>query len=262
MRGKRFRAFAVLLVAGILLFTPRSVSATAIAFSEITFSNLEISPAAGAVQLLGPWRVQAFTQAQNSRGELAPVFDPDLDGDGMVNADAMVTFAKGHGEASAPAVPPNLNVTGSANSSVNIPGTTVAQASSVGRATLFNSFTITGGTGDVQGDFSADISGLLNVFTDRFGVKAETETTFTLELDGTPVLFRHDPLSVGPNSSRSLPFSESLFATRTLQFDTPYFLLAEVDSESSATNIPEPGTLVLLLTGAGVLAGYARRRTL
>ncbi len=206
--------------------------------------------------------MDVFAEAQNSLGEY------DADGDfstgGTVGANAAVTWANGNGTASAPAppAPPDLNVTASGASDVDIPGQTVAQASSLGRGALYNTFTITGGIGTVDVDFSVDIAGDLYVFTDKCGVFAETEVIFGLELDGAPILFHDDLLSIGSNSSATLSVSESLFDTRTLEYDVPYFLWLECDSESAAANVPEPSTIALMFIGLGGLAGFAWRRRL
>lgn len=247
------RQLAFLLFAALGLLTPRCVYATAIANSTISFSNLQITPATGTIIFLDDWTAEAFAQAQNSLGQLVSQFNSSTGGAAAANA--TVTFATSAGNASA------TNLTGSASSSVNIPGTITAQALSVGRGTLFNLFVITDGTGDVDVNFSVDLTGNLNVFTDAFGQLAQTETIFDLELDGNPILFRDDILSIGPSDSKNLSFSQNLFDSRTLQFDTLYFILAQADSESQAINIPEPSSLTLMLAGLIILTRYIRRKT-
>ena len=247
------RQIAVLLFAAFGLLTPRCVHATAIANSAISFSNLQIAPSTGTILFLDDWSAEAFAQAQNSLGELNNQFDSSIGGAAAANA--TVTFATSADNASA------TNLTGSASSSVNIPATITAQASSVGRGTLFNLFVITGGSGDVDVNFSVDLTGSLDLLTDAFGQLAQTETIFDLELDGNPILFRDDILSIGPNAFASMPFSQKLSDTRTLQFDTFYFILAQADSESQAINIPEPSTVTLMLAGLITLTRYIRRKT-
>ena len=247
------RQLAFLLFAALGLLTPRCVYATAIANSTISFSNLQIAPSAGTVIFFDDWSAEAFAQAQNSLGGSASQFDSSSGG--IASANAAIIFASGEGNASA------INLTGTAMSSANIPGAQDAQASSVGRGTLFNFFVITDGTGDVDVNFSVDLTGNLNVFTDASGQLAQTETIFALELDGTPILFRDDLFSIGPSAFASMPFSQTLSDTRTLQFDTFYFILAEADSESQAINIPEPSTVTLMLAGLITLVSFTRRKT-
>jgi hypothetical protein len=258
MRTERTLGGLSMLVVGLLLLTPCHVHATAIADSTLAFSNLTITPAAGTFQLLGPWEVQAFVQVSNSLGELDPQFSNGIGG--TVAADAAVTFANGHGEASAPSISPDLNVTASSNAHAHITDGIEAQAIVFSQGILFNSFMITGGVGDASVHFSVDLTGNLSVLTDPFGVKAETDTIFALEVDGTPVLFSFDHLLIGPNASDSLAFSRTLSETRILQFDTPYNLVIDNDPEADLVNAPEPGTLMLLLTGLGILAVYARKK--
>jgi hypothetical protein len=252
MFRKRSLRLALLISAAIGTLTPGSVHATAIANSQISFSNLQIVPASGTVVFLDVWTAEAFAQAQNSLGQLVSQFNSSTGG--AATANATVNFATAHGDASA------VNLGANASSSVNIPGTTTAAASSMGFGTLSNSFLITGGSGNVQVNFSVNLTGSLNVFTDAFGRKAETETIFDLELDGTPVLFRNDLLSIGPNSSNSRSFSQALLDTRTLQFNTPSFIVALVDSESLGINqVPEPSSITVLLAGLVVLGALRRR---
>jgi hypothetical protein len=239
---------------------PQSVWATAIANSALAFSSLQITPGSGTLQLNNPWALIAFSEARNSLGEL----DQDFalgSSPGSVSVDSMVTWAEGHGTASAPNDPPDLNVTGAAASSVNIPGNITGAAESLGRGTLINDFMITGGTGPVNVDFSVNLAGLLRVLTDEFGVLAETEVIYGLELDGEKLLFFNDRLSIGSSLAITRPVNQSLAATKTLAFDTPYSLFLEIDSESRALNIPEPPTLALLLTSLGLFRLKHRRKT-
>ncbi len=254
------------MVLGVLLGLAQGVQAIAIAESDLSFFGLQISPASGTLELLSPWELETFAQAQNSLGELSDEF-VSATGPAAIQANAQVTYAEGQGRAAALGDPPDLDVTADAASEANIPAATTAQAASLGRGAFFNFFQITGGVGPVQVDFSGQLTGMLQVMTDQFGQLAETETIFALEVDGFPVLFFQDLLSIGPNDADSRPVSETLFGSLTLAFDTPYFLFAEADSESQAINVAEPGTLALLLPGLGLLAmrgvkksAHARRR--
>ncbi len=266
MRLKLSQAFVLVLFIGLFFLTTHRVYATAIAESDIAFSNLQINPEVGDVEFLFDWELEAFAEAQNSLGEFDQDFDFSFFG-GMVQADAFVTWADGHGAAIAPAFPdpPTLDVEGFAASHVDVPGCDPKWASSLGRGTLINEFIITGGMGTVDVDFSVDIAGEMHVKTDECGVLAETEIIFAMELDGDPILFFQDMLSIGPNSELQKSISLSLLAENvSLEFDTPYFLLLEVDSESVGIvePIPEPSTMVLTLVGLGALVGFAVKRRL
>lgn|SRR5574338_218495 len=138
----------------------------------------------------------------------------------------------------------------------NVPGIQNA-ASSQGQGSFSGILTVTGGTGSVDVTFSLDVAGLLHGFADAAG-QFGTETIAALDLDGSNVLFRHDVMSGGPNfPDTTITVSKNLTAALPLEFGGSYFLFIQADSESSARNIPEPGTLVLTLLG---LAGLARAR--
>jgi hypothetical protein len=248
MTGKPNRAVTLLLLLGLALSVPHRVEATAITDSELAFSNLQILPAAGTIQF-GTWTAQAFAQANNSLGELQADFQSSVGG--QVQAAAL---ANGRGTAS------GITLTASADSHGNIPGTTFAAASSVGRAGLFTSVLITGGTGAVDVVFSLGMAGLLHGFADEFG-SFETELVATLEVDGTPTLFDRFTLAGGPNFPDTTQLiSKNLSATQSLAFDTSFFVFVEADSESKLSNVPEPATFVLVLTGLGAVAGVAWKR--
>ena len=244
------RIFGFVLVGGLWLFDCQPAQATAIAFSDITAVNLSLTPAAGTVNF-DPFSVSAFAQALNSLGELDAQSDGSPSNPALVNA--MVTWADGHASAS--------GVQWLASSNVSIPGATEGAASSEGQGLWFTTFTVTGGTGSVQVDFSADVSGQLNVLTDANGVSARTETIFNLNVDGDPVLFQDRILDIGPNDAQTQLFADGLSGSMSLDYDTPYFLLLRVDSESFAVNAPEPSTITLLGLGLGAAVAARRIRT-
>jgi hypothetical protein len=243
---------ASLLFASLFFCIPRVVYADSIAISNISFSNLLITASTGNVQFQGAWTSQAFAQAQNSLGELDSKFSSNT-GVGST-ATATATFANASGSAS---VAP---LSGATSSNASILGAT-AQALSKGTGTLFNMFEITGGTGSVNVTFSTDIAGMLDVKTNQSGLLAQTESTFALQLDGLPILFFDSLLSVGPNSSASLPFSQTLSTIESLNFNTPYLVLAHADPESQVINtVPEPPTASLLFMALLSVTALVRKR--
>ena len=252
------KAWIVTALVAACLLQPLSAAALAMASSSITFNNLSITPASGSLTMLDPWTLTAFAEANNSLGESDDDFAFDLS-PGQVNAAASVTWAAAAGAVSAPIEPLDFVVAGSAASEVDIPGCSPAAAFSKGIGTLSTVFELTGGTGAVDVAFGIDIAGVLKVMTDHCGLLAATETIFTLEVDGTPVLFDRRELSVGPNSSFMETFSLRLLGLAALDFDVPHILVIEADSESEGL-VAEPPVMAMLLIGAVALAVARRRR--
>lgn len=258
------RAVVFVIVAGIATLVSNLAAATAIAHSTLSFENLSLEPTSGVLTLDGAWLLQVFASANNSLGESDSNFDFSLSPDALSES-ATVTWADASGTATALGDPPDLDVSGSAASAVDIPGCQSAAAFAEGHGTLSNSFTVSG-TGDVSVRLGADISGMLSVFTDSCGLHAFTQTIFTLAIDGgDPLLtglFDQRALSVGPNSFEQQAFSGvHLSRDVLLTAGVSHFILLQVDSESSAQTIPEPVTGALLLAGLTGWLWTRRRRT-
>lgn len=248
----------------LILLSAATVRSHAQTFASGTlgFSNPQVQLSSGTLQLLGPWNASAFAQAQNSLGENDGDFNSGLS-PASLTADGVVTYAMTHGQASAPGDPPDFNLSGSASGQVDIPTFTTAQALGVARGAMYNSFKIIGGIGTIDVTFTVDIAGALLAMTGPTGVLAQIETIFALSLDGTPILFRSDFLSVGTNDSASSSFAVTLSATVPLTAGgDEHTLYFEVDSEPQGiTSVPEASSLVLLLPALGVLAlGWSARR--
>jgi hypothetical protein len=238
-RGKwLFIASTLLVCAGLLWGVPDALYADSMGSSSISFSDLEITAAGGTVSF-GTWSSQAFAQAQNSLGGLDSDFTSNSGSSSA--ASAAVTFANAAGNAS---VTP---LGGAASGISNVSGT-IGQAVTTGQGILSTStFEITGGTGVVNVTFSTDLSGEVQAANDAKGVLATAEATFILDVDGTPDLFFDLPISAGPSASIVSTFGPDLTSTMSLEFNTPYSLYVEADAETSAYNVAEPTTAVLLL---------------
>ncbi|MSU59998.1 MAG: PEP-CTERM sorting domain-containing protein [Pedosphaera sp.] len=227
---------------------PRAL-ATATATGQISFSNLQITPSLGALVFLTNWYSSTFAQATATT---------DFDfGPGSVASSAVGDYSAADGQAIV-ATPFGLNINGAANASANVPGQIVASDSAAGRGGMATLFMITGGAGPVNALFSVQINGSVSVFTDTYGLQAEAETIFSLELDGSPTLFDNRFHSIGQNDSASENFSLWLNQPLLLDFNTTYFLRLEADAEAYVSNVPEPGTTAMILGGLAVLF-FARR---
>ncbi len=248
---------ALLFLLAFCLFLPRPVAANAIANSNIDFFNLSIAPSNASLALDDVWVLETFASANNSLGENDARFDLALS-PASLGVVAVVTFATGSASATALSDPADLDVTAGASSSVNIPGCNLVAAFSEGRGTLSNFFTVSG-TGSVAVQFAIDISGDLTVMTDACGLSAFTQTIFSLEVDGVPVLFDQRVLNIGRSSAQMLPFSAHLTNSIVLDAGVSHFMLLQADSESRAQTAAEPSSISLFAISAGVLM-WARRR--
>jgi hypothetical protein len=246
------RALLVLLMSSWLLAsTGRAIPLLAV--SSLSFENLTITSASGSISFAGPWTADAFAAAEG-------VSTFDISFDGITSASASSAF--GFAQASSGAAP--MTLSGAADSEISIPdGAAPSFSFATGRSSLSNSFTVSGGAGSVGVTFSVDLVGQLAVATSELGVMAKAETVFALELDGNPVLFRADSFSIGSEASQSATFATTLVSSQTLEFDTPYFLFVQSDSESSGVStVPDSPTALtnLTLIGVLVLETFLRRR--
>ena len=244
------RRFLALFVVALLVVLPNPVHATAIADSTLTFSNLSITPASGSLTLDNVWLLQAFGSANNSLGgsdgQFNFAFSPDT-----TSAGASVTWATVTGIATALGDPADLDVHGSAMSSVNIPGCSPAAAFSDGFGTLSNSFTVSG-TGTVAVQIGIDIAGMLHALTDACGLNTFTRTIFSLVVDGNTLLL--DDRMFDPNNPANNNFADFLTGTFLLDAGVSHSLQLQASSEGQAqTQIPEPSSSALLLVALGAL---------
>jgi len=232
----------------LLCFPFSTVFAGVIANSALTISNLQIIPSVGSVMFSGPRDTSAIvSSAFNSLGE--NVSDGDFGTGTDVSADATVNFATGHAEASDSAG--TLNVSSGINMGGNNNAAGVAFPGSL--ASLSGWFDLVGAIGMLDVTFSMDVSGMLSGFTDDLG-DFETDFIASLDLDGENVLFLDVALVGGPNFSDVIPqFSQSLYATISLDSDVTHFFNLTAQSEGKGSNMPEPGTMVLSLLALALL---------
>ncbi len=244
--GRRVLGLAL---AGVLLFDCPRALASAIAASGITPTSPDVRPATGSI-LFDGFTGQLFAEARNSLGELAQYESP-LD-PCFGSTAATVTWAL-----SRPFLGDGVEST---FSRVDLPGFS-NQAASLARGTCSSTFTLIGGSGLVSVNFSIGVGGALRLATDSAGLFAETETLFSMFVDGDPVLFDDRPRSIGPNSDFLESFAQTLTGARDLEFGKSYSLTLTVESKSRAINadVPEPSTATLLGLGLGV--ALQRRRT-
>jgi hypothetical protein len=230
-----------------------SVYADAIAVSSLSASNLTIVAEGPGIVSIDPlFQTLALAHAQNTLGDLDDESDFEIAAPAATSAS--VTWANGSSTSS--------DTAWTANSTANIIGVD-GEANGSGQALLFATLEVdcAGCVGSTTVDFSVDLTGHLQVQTDRLGLLARAETIFNLLVDGNTLLFRDDILSIGPNGLQTLSFSPTLTNKMTLTYGTPYDLVLRVDAESEVINtVPEPASVTLLGLGFGALGALRARR--
>jgi hypothetical protein len=96
-----------------------------------------------------------------------------------------------------------------------------------------------------------------------FGVFAEAEITWNLNLNGVPVFFNDMLIDVnGPNKTGEFQLGPGAVSkVFSLQFGAVNTIEVRGDSHSFAMNeVPELATVVLLVSGLGFMAGFLKKR--
>ena len=136
-------------------------------------------------------------------------------------------------------------------------------AASFSISTLTGTLVIVGGEGNVDVTISGLVTLLRDVQTDQFGVLAESEVLFDIFVNGVSVFSVESliPLS-GPNQLALVEGTNQLSRTITLQFGTENAITVRLLPRSLAVvnEVPEPATIVLLVSGLGFMTGVLKKR--
>jgi hypothetical protein len=250
---------ACVLLLGLLLGASSSASADTISLTSVSVSNIQLTSTSGTIVFLGPQfsdRTGAAAVASNTTTtglfqETSTIrADPTRSA-----ATANLTFASASGVSDFPSLLLNTN----ANVTLSGCGCT---GTSEGLASLHETFMITGGTGSVDVTFSALFDTLQTLVTDQLSVFAASDLSINFQVAGVDIFSVDSRLSIGPNNSVMMEVQRQFSQLLTLQFNQPYTVGIFLRSLSRAeqTEIPEPATVVLLLSGLGFMAGVVKKR--
>ncbi|HSE18836.1 MAG TPA: PEP-CTERM sorting domain-containing protein [Pyrinomonadaceae bacterium] len=251
MRVKSLKVFTGVLMFGLLLGASSTAYADGIAVTSLSFTNLQFTASSGTAQ----FTVTGVTA--RAEASIPPVTQNNISNSfPIAQASAVVNGTTA--AATANAATHSL----SADTTAIIGGCSCATGS-FGQATLTGTLVLSGVEGNVNVNISALQTLLRQVSTDAFGMYAESGTFFDLFVNGSPVFsLQIEALNpTGPNGSALVQAVSQISRTITLQGGTQNTIFVRLSSTSLAINeVPEPASIVMLLSGFGFMTGVLKRR--
>ena len=243
--------FVRVAVFGLLLGAASTANADAISFISVNVSNIQFNPAAGTATftLTG---ASSRAQAGNSLGEDQNITSNTFP---VAQSAVAVTFASGSGIANAT----NTSVSGVA--AANVSGCSCS-AGSFSLNILTGTLVVLGGEGNVNVTISGLLNGLTHLETDAFGEYVELGWLYDVSVNDVSV-FSIDFVNTrsGPNQLAGTQFSQQLSRVITLQYGAVNTIGIRLSPNALAINeVPEPATVVLLVSGLGFMTGILKKR--
>lgn len=251
MRVTSFKVFTGVFVFALLFGASSTAYADAIAITSVSVSNIQFTPAVGTATftLTG---ASARAQAGNSLGENQDIVSQMLP---VPQAAANVTFASSSGMANTT----TNSLSGIASISV---GGCNCSAGAFSQGILTGTLVVLGGEGNASVTISGLLDGLTHLETDQFGVYSEVGWLFDVTVNGVSV-FSIDFINTrtGPNNLALTQFTQQLSRVITLQYGAVNTIGIRLSPNALAINeVPEPATVVLLISGLGFMTGVIRKR--
>jgi hypothetical protein len=244
MKTKIFRlklmATAMLVIAAASFPAQAQSSAS----GSLDLDSLTITPVSGTISGWTGWSLNALSTTLNSGGGFSQNFDFESSPTVTATTSALVAYASASTTATATSLD-NSGISGNASGSILIPGGINESAS------------VSGGNGNYGSlEASFTLSAAQAMQTDAGGQVLENELTLNLNVDGTPVVFYDNPLTLGPSSTYSSSLTDQPYDGTVALAAGSHDLYIELDDEQQVleTVVPEPSTCLLLLMtlGAGL----------
>jgi hypothetical protein len=254
MKVISLKVFGPVLMFGLLLGASSTAYADSFSLTSFSFSNLQFTAAAGTAQFTltgASARADAGfnggTQISNTSNSF-----PIAQANAAVNA---VTAA-----ATANAATHSVSAETTA-----FLGDCSCAAGSFGQGILNGTLVLSGADGPITVNITALQSLLWQVQTDVFGQYAESGLFFDMFVNGNPVFsFQVEALHpiTGPNLSSMVQGSSQLSRSITLQGNSTNTITVRLSATSLVINneVPEPATIVMLVSGLGFMTGVLKRR--
>jgi hypothetical protein len=246
------RVFVRIVVFGLLLGASSTAYADALSITSFSLNNLQFTAATGTAQFTVTGAT-ARADAGNSFGQSVSNIDNTFP---LAGAVANVNFASSNASANA------TTVSMSGSSSAHVSGCSCS-AGSAAIMFLSGTLVVTGTEGMVNVDISGLRTLMFHAQTDQFGKYAETAITFDILVNGSVVFsVQIDHLiSVGPNGLADVQATSPIAGTITLQSGVENTILIRAAPSSLVINeVPEPATIVLLVSGLGFMTGVLKKR--
>ena len=252
MRVKALRIFVHVLLFGLLLGASSTAYADTVVITSFTF-GIQVVPATGTVAFT-PTAASVRAGAMNSLGQNQDITSNTVP---LAQTSAMVTFANAAGTANA------ANQTATANASVSVGGC-ACTASAFVLASFDTTFVIQGGDGNVNVTLLPMPFASGQVTTDQFGQFAFSMISWKVTLNGVVVFFTDEMLRelTGPNQTGGFQLTPGLLSrTFTLQNGATNTLRVDISAGAAGvSSVPEPATVVLLISGLGFMTGVIKKR--